>query len=82
MKAEEIYKKLKPIIKNYLPDDVPESEITLDNDLTKEMNISSAHLIDIVLDIEDEFDVEFKNEDLEKIRNLNNVIALIQEKIN
>lgn len=80
MTSDEIYAKLKPIIKGYLPDDVSEAEITRDSDLTREMNINSAHLIDIVLDIEDEFGVEFKNDDLEKLRNLNDVIGLIQEK--
>ncbi len=80
MNSDEIYAKLKPIAKAYLPDDVSEADFTRNSDLTKEMNINSAHLIDIVLDIEDEFDVEFKNEDLEKIRNLNDVIDLIQAK--
>ena len=80
MTSDEIYTKLKPIVKGYLPDDVSEKEITRDGDLTKEMNINSAHLIDIVLDIEDAFDVEFKNDDLENLRNLNDVITLIQAK--
>lgn len=80
MTSDEIYEKLKPIIKGYLPEDVSEDQITRNSDLTKEMNINSAHLIDVVLDIEDEFGVEFKNDDLEKLRNLNDVITLIQAK--
>lgn len=80
MTSDEIYAKLEPIITSYLPDDVPPTEISRDSDLTQELNINSAHLIDIVLDIEDHFGVEFKNDDLEKLRNLNDVIGLIQEK--
>jgi acyl carrier protein len=80
MTSDEIFARLEPIIKGYLPDDVSETEINRDSDLTKELNINSAHLIDIVLDIEDAFGVEFKNDDLEKLRNLNDVIGLIQEK--
>lgn len=80
MNSEEIYIKLEPIIKSYLPEDVAASEINRDSDLTRELNINSAHLVDIVLDIEDAFDVEFKNDDLEKLRNVNDVISLIQEK--
>lgn len=80
MTSEEIYSKLEPIIKGYLPEDVSETEISRDSDLTKELNINSAHLIDIVLDIEDAFGVEFHNDDLEKLRNLNDVIGLIEAK--
>lgn len=80
MTSEEIYAQLGPIVKKYLPEDVSANEISRDSDLTKELNINSAHLIDIVLDIEDAFGVEFKNDDLEKLRNLNDVINLIEEK--
>ncbi|AFL82159.1 acyl carrier protein [Aequorivita sublithincola DSM 14238] len=80
MNSEEIYIKLEPIIKSYLPEDVASSKISRDSDLTRELNINSAHLVDIVLDIEDAFDVEFKNDDLEKLRNVNDAISLIKEK--
>lgn len=80
MTSEDIYKKIEPIIKNYLPEDVSKMEINRESDLTKELNINSAHLIDIVLDVEDVFDIEIKNEDLEKLRNLNDVINLIKKK--
>lgn len=80
MTSDEIYAKLEPIITTYLPDDVSPTKINRDSDLTQELNINSAHLIDIVLDIEDAFGVEFKNDDLEKLRNLNDVINLIEEK--
>lgn len=80
MTSEDINKKIEPIIKNYLPEDVSKMEINRESDLTKELNINSAHLIDIVLDVEDVFDIEIKNEDLEKLRNLNDVINLIKKK--
>ncbi|MCB0464904.1 MAG: acyl carrier protein [Aequorivita sp.] len=81
MISEEIYAKLQPIIKAYLPEDVSAENINPDSDLTRELNINSAHLIDIILDIEDAFNIEFKNEDMEKLRNVNDAILLIQQKI-
>ncbi len=81
MTSEEIYTKLEPIIKTYLPDDVSSKEINLNSDLTRELNINSAHLVDIVLDVEDTFDVEFKNEDMENLRSVQDVISLIQLKV-
>ena len=80
MSSEEIYNKLEPIIRTYLPEDVSATAISLTSDLTRELNINSAHLVDIVLDIEDAFDIEFKNEDMEKLRSINDAVALIKLK--
>jgi acyl carrier protein len=81
MTSEKIFTKLEPIIRTYLPEDVPSNEINIDSDLTRELNINSAHLVDIVLDIEDAFDIEFKNEDMENLRSIKDAISLIQAKI-
>ena len=80
MTSEEIYAKLEPIIRTYLPEDVSDKEISPTSDLTRELNINSAHLVDIVLDIEDTFGIEFKNEDMEKLRSINDAIDLIKLK--
>ncbi|MGJ8666014.1 MAG: acyl carrier protein [Patiriisocius sp.] len=82
MTSEAIYAKLLPIVKTYLPEDVDENDINPDSDLTKELNINSAHLVDVVLDVEDTFDVAFANEDMEKLRTINDAIAIIQAKLN
>lgn len=81
MNSKDIYNKLEKIIKIYLPEDVSAADINLTSDLTRELNINSAHLVDIVLDIEDAFDIEFKNEDMERLRNIEDAIAIIQQKI-
>ncbi|WP_432410627.1 acyl carrier protein [Rasiella sp. SM2506] len=81
MTTEEIYVKILPIVKNYLPEDVNGDEINPDSDLTGELNINSAHLVDIVLDVEDEFNIEFANEDMETLRTLNDAIAIIHKKL-
>lgn len=81
MTTEEIYVKLVPIVKAYLPEDVNGDEINPDSDLTGELNINSAHLVDIVLDVEDEFSIEFANEDMESLRTLNDAITIIHKKL-
>lgn len=81
MALEEIYNKLQPIIKNYLPEDVSEDAITLESDLSQELNISSAYFVDIILDIEDAFDIQFENEEIESFQTVKEVIEVIQNKI-
>lgn len=81
MTYEDIYAKLIPIVSTYLPEDVTPDAIEPDSDLTRELNINSAHLVDVVLDVEDAFDIAFANEDMESLRTLNDAIAIIQKKI-
>jgi len=81
MTTEEIYSKILPIVKTYLPEDVNGDDINPDSDLTGELNINSAHLVDIVLDVEDEFNIEFANEDMETLRTLNDAITIIHKKL-
>ncbi|EDM43113.1 acyl carrier protein [unidentified eubacterium SCB49] len=80
MTEEEIYTKLVEIVKPYLPEGVEESAITPTSDLTQELNINSAYLVDVLLDVEDAFDVELDNADMETLRNLNDAVAIIQDK--
>lgn len=80
MKSEEILEKLRPIIQTYLPEDVSVNDIQLKSDLIKELNINSAYFVDIVLDIEDAFDIEFKNEDMENFQKIEDAVLLIQSK--
>lgn len=81
MTSEKIFELLEPIIKTYLPEDVDADQINKNSDLTRELNINSTHLVDIVLDIEDVFNIEFKNEDIENLRSVNDAVSLIQQKL-
>ncbi len=81
MTPEDIFKKLQPIIQVYLPEDVTINDINLESDLARELNINSAYFVDIVLDIEDEFDIAVNNEDMERFETVNDVVTLIQSKV-
>ncbi|EAP86536.1 MULTISPECIES: acyl carrier protein [Croceibacter] len=76
-----IYEKLKSIITVYLPEDVEVNDITKDSHLMNELNINSAHLVDIVLDIEDEFNIEISNDDIEQMQTVEDAIQAIERKL-
>ncbi|PQB04387.1 acyl carrier protein [Aureitalea marina] len=80
MTPDSIYKTLKPIIEQYLPEDVSVDEISPEADLTGELNINSAHLVDIVLDVEDAFDIELTNDDMENLRTVQDAVDIIWKK--
>ena len=82
MTKEERYTKLKGIIKIYLPEDVSVTDITMDSHFINELNINSANLVDIILDVEDEFDITLENEDMERMETVRDALQIIDAKNN
>ncbi|QCW99965.1 acyl carrier protein [Aggregatimonas sangjinii] len=80
MTKEERYQKLKDIVAIYLPEDVAVDGITPESDFTGELNINSANLVDIVLDVEDAFDIQIENEDMDKMQTVQNALDIIDAK--
>ncbi|APQ19072.1 acyl carrier protein [Maribacter hydrothermalis] len=81
MHNEEKYQKLKDIIKIYLPEDVVVTAIEQDSHLMNDLNINSANLVDIVLDVEDAFDIRLENEDMEHMQTVSDAMAIIDAKL-
>ncbi|MGB3152695.1 MAG: phosphopantetheine-binding protein [Maribacter sp.] len=78
---QEHYKKLKDIIKIYLPEDVTIDAVTLESNFINELNINSANLVDIVLDVEDAFDIRLENEDMDEMATVNDALHIIEKKL-
>lgn len=75
------FDKLKDIIKIYLPEDVSVNDITLNSHLINELNINSANLVDVVLDIEDHFDITIEDDEIEKMETVNSALEIIKTKL-
>ncbi|MEO9513298.1 MAG: acyl carrier protein [Flavobacteriaceae bacterium] len=78
---DERYQKLKEIVSTYLPEDVSADAIQMESNLTQELNINSANLVDIVLDVEDTFDIMLENEDMEGMLTVQDALDIIGHKI-
>lgn len=74
------YEELKKIIKIYLPEDVSVEDITPKSHLVQELNINSANLVDVVLDIEEHYDITIEDEEMDKLDTVESAIALIEQK--
>ena len=81
MNKEEIIEKLKPIVKPFVQDEAAFMNINENTHFIKDLNINSANLVDLVLDVEEAFDIEIDNESMEKMLDLENTIAIIQTKL-
>lgn len=72
---------LKEIIKTYLPEDVLESDIRADSNFISELNINSANLVDIVLDVEDAYTIKLENEDMNEMHTVTDALNIIARKL-
>lgn len=81
MEKTEILSKLEPIIKTYITQPDVVSTITDDTHLLRDLKINSAHLIDIVLDVEAAFNISITDEEVEKMDTVGNAVALIHAKV-
>ena len=81
MPQEERYSKLKDIMKIYLPEDVSADDITVKSHFINDLNINSANLVDIILDVEDEFDIILENDDMNQMQTVKDALQIIETKL-
>lgn len=81
MKNEALISKLKTIIKPYIQDEEAFENLSKETDFVKDLKINSANLVDIILDIEDEFDIRLENEDMEKMLDVKSAMAIVNTKL-
>ena len=73
--------KLKAIIKPYINNVDAFENITEATDFIVDLNINSANLIDIILDMEDAFAIDIENQDMEKMLNVKATLEIIETKL-
>lgn len=73
--------RLKPIVSTYAQDQQALTTINEETDFIKDLKINSANLVDVVLDVEEEFNIEIDNKSMEKMLNVKASLAVIQEKL-
>ena len=78
---QERYQKLRDIIKIYLPEDVSVKDISAESHFINELNINSANLVDIILDVEDAFDIMLENDDMDKMLTVSDALEIIEIKL-
>ncbi len=81
MDQNTLIEKLKELIKPYLEDENLLDQVTPDTHLIQDLNINSAHLVDIILDAEDAFDIEIDDDSAERMTTVREAVAVIEEKM-
>ncbi|MFQ3182906.1 MAG: acyl carrier protein [Polaribacter sp.] len=82
MTKEEIIGKLTTIVKPYIQNEEGFKNLNENTDFINDLEINSANLVDIILDVEDDFKIEIDNDSMEKMLSVKATIAVIQTKMN
>lgn len=78
---ETMIEELKVIIKPYVQDEEAFNNLHEDTDFINDLKINSANLVDVILDIEDKYDIEMDNESMDKMLNVKAALEVINEKV-
>ena len=74
-----VFEKLKEIICDYF--EIEEDEFTKEASLVKNFGLDELDLVDLSMDIEDVFEIEVTEEDLEKIATVDDLVNFVEENI-
>lgn len=71
-----VFEKIKAILAEQF--DEEEDSITTDTSLTEDLGADSLDLADVLMAIEDEFEVEIPDEDIENIKTVGDIVDYIE----
>ncbi len=81
MTNEELIEKLKAIVKPYVKNEEAFNSMNEGTDFLNDLKINSANLVDVILDVETEFDIIIDNESMEKMLNVKAAMDIITTKL-
>lgn len=81
MNKQETIGKLKTIIKPYIKNETAFENLNEQTDFINDLKINSANLVDVVLDIEEQFEIIIDNESMEKMLNVQAALDIIETKL-
>lgn len=79
MIRQEIIEQLKKVIAPYVMDKEAFENITEEMDLMKDLKVNSQHLVDIILDAEEAFDIEIDDDAAEKMLTVGATIEIVEK---
>jgi acyl carrier protein len=75
---EMVFDKIREIIVEQL--DVDEDKVTADASITEDLGADSLDVVDLVMNIEESFDLEIPDEEVENIKTVGDIVKFIEAK--
>ena len=72
-----IFEKIKELLADQL--DASADDMTMDTDIAGDLGADSLDVVELLMSIEDEFDVEIPDEEIENIKTIGDLVKYIEE---
>lgn len=79
MRSDEVMTKLKELVVDRL--NVEEEQIKPEASFVEDLGADSLDIVELIMGIEEEFDVEIPDEDAEKLTNVGEALAYVKTKL-
>jgi acyl carrier protein len=81
MDQKEVFEKVVAILKPFAKNREALENVKLDTSIQKDLKVNSARLVDVVLEIEELFGIQVKDEDAEKVRTVGDAVSLVTQQM-
>ena len=81
MTRKELISLVQKIVKPYIQDQEAFNNLSEETDFINDLKINSANLVDVILDVEDEFNIEIDNDSMDKMLSVKAALDIIQTKL-
>ena len=81
MTNTELIESLKQIVQPYIQDQDAFQNLSEETEFIKDLKVNSANLVDIVLDVEDKFNIEIDDDALENMLTVGAAMKIISQKV-
>lgn len=81
MNKEEVITQLKSIVKPYINNQEAFENLSETTDFIKDLQINSANLVDVILDIEDHYKIEIDTVSMERMVDVQSALDIIEAKL-
>ncbi len=77
MSEQEVFDKVVAIIEPFAQNEQALRNVTMDTSILEDLKVNSARLVDVVLEIEDTFDIEVSDEQADNVKTIGSAVHLI-----
>lgn len=81
MTKQETIEQLKTIVKPYIKNQEAFDNLTVSTDFINDLQINSANLVDVILDVEEVFDIVIDNQSMERMLDVKSALEIIETKL-
>lgn len=73
-----VFEKIRQILCDQL--DLEEESVTMNSKIAEDLGADSLDVVDLIMSIEEEFDLEFKDDQIDNIKTVGDIVSVIEDK--